>query len=314
MDLPVTTRMWILFNLDNIKVLHIEPTTVCNAACPQCGREDARYYNDGMHASEINLEQIKDMYGPKFIQGLDKMFMCGNFGEPGAAKDTLDIYRYFKECNPDIVLGMNTNGSIRTTKWWTDLAEIFSNPYDYVVFSIDGLEDTNHIYRRNTVWSKILENAQAFIKAGGTAHWDMLVYEHNEHQVEQAKQLAKDLGFSWFRAKVSKRFQANPVEFLQPPKNYELPNVLTPNTEISCHALNEQSIYVAANGHVLPCCWFGAEVFTLDSEAEKLLSDWNRELVPSFNSTPHRICRGTCSIDPNGTSFSKQWKIEEQLK
>jgi hypothetical protein len=126
--------------------------------------------------------------------------------------------------------------------------------------------------------------------------------------------LAKELGFSWFRAKVSKRFHTSPVEFLQPPKNYDLPNVTTVNTAISCHALNEQSIYVAANGHVLPCCWFGAEVFTLDARAKDLLSSWNEKLVPSFSNTPHRICSATCSVDPAGTSFSKQWKIEEQLK
>jgi len=303
-----------LFDLDKIKVLHIEPTTICNAACPQCGREDPRYYNDIMHSSEINLSQIKNMYSLDFIQHLNKMFMCGNFGEPAAAKDTLAIYRYFKECNPNITLGMNTNGSIRTPTWWVKLAEIFSNPYDYVVFSIDGLEDTNHIYRRKTVWSKIIDNAQSFISAGGVAHWDMLVYDHNEHQVQQAQDLAKELGFSWFRAKVSKRFHTSPVEFLQPPKNYDLPNVTTVNTAISCHALNEQSIYVAANGHVLPCCWFGAEVFTLDARAKDLLSSWNEKLVPSFSNTPHRICSATCSVDPAGTSFSKQWKIEEQLK
>jgi hypothetical protein len=65
---------------------------------------------------------------------------------------------------------------------------------------------------------------------------------------------------------------------------------------------------------VLPCCWFGAEVFTLDARAKDLLSSWNEKLVPSFSNTPHRICSATCSVDPAGTSFSKQWKIEEQLK
>ena len=303
-----------MFDLDKIRVLHIEPTTVCNAACPQCGREDDRYYNDQLHASELNLAQVQSMYSPKFVAQLEKMFMCGNFGEPAAAKDTLNIYRYFKTHNSNIVLGMNTNGSIRTTSWWIELANIFSNPYSYVVFSLDGLEDTNHIYRKNTVWSKIMENAQAFIQAGGSAHWDMLVYEHNEHQVEQAKTLARDMGFSWFRAKVSKRFHANPVNFLKPPRNYDLPNVTVTNTNISCHALNEQSIYVAANGHVLPCCWFGAETFTLDDHATELLSDWNHKLIPSWTTQPHRICQNTCSVDTQGTSFSKQWKIEEQLK
>jgi hypothetical protein len=44
------------------------------------------------------------------------------------------------------------------------------------------LEDTNHLYRENVEWKKIMENARAFISAGGTAHWDMLIFDHNKHQ------------------------------------------------------------------------------------------------------------------------------------
>ena len=301
-----------LHNFSDVRVLHIEPTSVCNASCPQCQREDPNFYNDKIDRSEISLLQCKSLFTEQFISHLDKMFMCGNFGEPAAATEVLEIFKYFKSVNPDITLGMNTNGSIRTPPWWNSLAKIFAGNLDYVVFSIDGLEDTNHIYRRNTVWKKIIENASAYIDAGGTAHWDMLVYEHNEHQVEQAKQLAYDLGFSWFRAKVSKRFVHTPMTFLNPPKGYQLPNVVEKG-HIDCHALNEKSIYVAANGHILPCCWFGAEVFTLDDRAKELLKAWNK-LENSWNSTPHRICSDTCSQDTYGTSFSKQWQIEEQLR
>ena len=175
-------------------------------------------------------------------------------------------------------------------------------------------EDTNHIYRRNTVWSKIMENAQAFIDAGGSAHWDMLIYEHNQHQVQLAQDLAKNMGFSWFRAKVSKRFVSTPVEFLKPPLGYALPNVNDSAGPINCHALNEHSIYIAADGSRLPCCWFGAEVFCLDQSAQHLLQDWNQRLVPSWQSSPHRICDTNCKSDLEGTSFSKQWQIEQQLK
>lgn len=314
MDLLHTTQMLTQFDFSQIRVLHIEPTTVCNAACPQCHREDPRFYDHSRDKSELTLEQIKKLYDSTFISQLEKMFMCGNFGEPAAATDTLDIYKYFREHNQNITLGINTNGSLRSANWWEELAGIFHQQFDYAVFSIDGLADTNHIYRRNTVWDKIIENAQAFIAAGGTAHWDMLVYEHNEHQVDACQDLARDLGFSWFRAKVSKRFHESPVIFLNPPQGYDLPNVFGDPGDIKCHALGEQSIYVAANGQILPCCWFGAEVFTLDDQARDLLGDWNGKLVPSWERTPHRICANTCSQDPQGSSFSKQWKIENQLR
>jgi MoaA/NifB/PqqE/SkfB family radical SAM enzyme len=301
-----------LFDCTDIKVLHIEPTTVCNAACPQCHREDLSYYDHDIHQSELTVEQCKNLFASEFIKNLNKMFMCGNFGEPAAGRDTLDIYRYFRQINPTITLGMNTNGSVRNNQWWEQLAGIFFQNFDYVVFSIDGLEDTNHIYRQGVSWRKLIENAKAFIDAGGTAHWDMLVFEHNQHQVDECKQLAADLGFSWFRAKVSKRFNANTVDWIKPPANYSLPNV-TVDGDISCHALNEKSIYVAANGEVLPCCWFGAEAFTLDLYAKQLVSDW-KLLKNSWNNAPHRICKSTCVNDSVGNSFTKQWKIEEQLK
>jgi len=311
MDLPVTVQMLKQFNNISVKVLHIEPTTVCNAACPQCARENINLYNPSQHRSELSLVQCQTLFDQEFISGLDKMFMCGNFGEPAAAESAIEIFKYFRTVNHNITLGMNTNGSVRNTAWWRELAQVFNQPLDYVVFSIDGLEDTNHIYRRNTTWRKIVENAKSFIDAGGSAHWDMLIYEHNQHQIDECRQLAKQMGFTWFRAKVSKRFITTPINFLNPPNGYSLPN--TETGAISCHAVNERSIYVAANGHVLPCCWFGSEVFTLDTNAQELLSDW-RQLSDSWNSTPHRICQSTCAEDTQGTSFSKQWKIEEQLK
>jgi hypothetical protein len=67
-----------------------------------------------------------------------------------------------------------------------------------VTFSIDGLEDTNHLYRRNVNWNLLIENVKSFIDAGGTAVWDYLIFKHNEHQIDQAKQYSIDLGFKEF--------------------------------------------------------------------------------------------------------------------
>ena len=59
--------------------------------------------------------------------------------------ETLDIFKYLKQVNPDINIGMITNGGARSVDFWKTLAELKVN----VTFSIDGLEDTNHLYRRN---------------------------------------------------------------------------------------------------------------------------------------------------------------------
>jgi MoaA/NifB/PqqE/SkfB family radical SAM enzyme len=176
-----------MFN-ENTKVLHLESTSICNAECPQCPREDPLLFKKEK-SKNLSLSKCKELFSPVFIKGLDKMFMCGNFGDPVASTHALEIFKYFKKHNKQITLGLNTNGSIQNASWWQELASIFSNNTDYVVFSIDGLKNTNHLYRKNVNWDKVISNAITYINAGGSAHWDMLVFklvnswDNNPHTV-----------------------------------------------------------------------------------------------------------------------------------
>jgi hypothetical protein len=247
------------------------------------------------------MNKIMQVFDAAQISKLDKMFMCGNYGDPAAGKHTLDIYREFRKLNPDIVLGMNTNGALRTSKWWGELGSILNQTQDYVVFSIDGLEDTNHIYRKNVNWDNLITNVNAFVAAGGSAHWDMLVYQHNEHQVDQCLQLARDLGFKWFRSKVSLRKLTDnlswPTGWLQSKQN---------SSTIHCHALEEQSLFIDAQGRVSVCAWLGATQGDTISDVEQVRSTWT-------SSKPHPICSRMCSVQSSGTNFTNQWKYEIEL-
>ena len=108
----------------SIKVLHLEPTDVCQLACPLCVREtDAEFDKRIQH--HLTISQIQSHFDDYAIAKLDKMFMCGDYGDPAAGRHTLDIYRYFRRINPEIVLGMNTNGAIQNAAWWQTLGEIF---------------------------------------------------------------------------------------------------------------------------------------------------------------------------------------------
>jgi len=289
-------------NDQKIQVLHLEPTDACNAACPQCLREtDITFDKNDLH--HLTVEQIKSIVDVDTIKNLNKMFMCGTYGDPAAGKHTLEIYRYFRKINPTITLGMNTNGGLRSTAWWTELGQLLNTQKDYAIFSIDGLADTNHIYRVNVDYKKVINNAQAFIRAGGNAHWEMLVFEHNQHQVDLAKNLAKELGFKWFRAKVSNRFNVSPVEFLQPPQGWNDPIVSKGN--ISCRALEESSIYISAKGIIYPCCWMGPTKNSID-EFDNIQKSWN-------SPAPNFICATTCTKNIKGTSFTNQWQREVEF-
>ena len=173
----------------------------------------ARTIHGGEHTpqlpnTELTIDDCKTIFSPSFISQLERLYMCGNYGDPIAARDTLEVFEYFRQHNSKINLSMHTNGSAKKPDWWRSLAKVIGNK-GYVVFSIDGLEDTNHLYRQNTIWHKIMENAQAFIDAGGRARWDFIVFAHNEHQVEQAEQLSKQMGFEKFQYKKSARFFSN---------------------------------------------------------------------------------------------------------
>lgn len=297
MGLPVTARM---LKLRRIKVLHLEPTDVCQAACPLCAREtDAEFDKQDQH--HLTVAQISALVSEQQIAGLDKMFMCGVYGDPAAGRHTQEIYQYFRSVNPTITLGMNTNGALQNRAWWYDLGRLFSQSRDYVVFSIDGLADTNHIYRRNVDWTKLMNNIRGYISAGGSAHWDMLVYRYNEHQVDECERLARSMGFTWFRAKISKRRSSD--SRLQQATGWQSPVAAT--GPINCHALAESSAYITAQGQLAPCCWLGGRNFSSEDQFNDIQQTWTTE-------TPNTTCKATCSGSTT-TPFTSQWQRETQL-
>lgn len=288
-----------MLNLRDIKVLHVEPTDVCQAACPLCAREtDINFDKNVQH--HLTVDQLHALFSNQQIKNLDKLFMCGNYGDPAAGKHTQEIYQYARTINSTITLGMNTNGALQNQSWWTQLGRMFDLPRDYVVFSIDGLEDTNHIYRRNVNWRKLMTNVSAYIAAGGSAHWDMLVYEHNQHQVDACEQLARSMGFTWFRAKISKR---KPTAGLQMPIGWKTPVI--ESGLISCHALQESSAYLDCQGRLSPCCWLGETKIAPENQFIDIQHSWNTP-------TPNQTCKATCS-GINKTPFTSQWQREKSL-
>jgi len=204
-----------MFDYGRVDRLELEFNNTCFLYCGGCGRT----YNSKIEQAGkkiITLENIKKFFPPEFCKQLRWFLSCGNYGEPAAHPDMLDIMRWFRD-NGTKNVSIGTNGSSRDPKFWAEAAAIINGPggsrgniKNYyggrVTFSIDGLEDTNHLYRIGARWDKLMANTEAFINAGGRARWQFITFNHNSHQLQRARDMAKELGFSEFVEKMSFRF------------------------------------------------------------------------------------------------------------
>lgn len=195
---------------ENIKGLHLELTNKCNAVCDMCSRNYKGKTRENLKLKELSLNDCKKIMPPEFILKLELISLCGVYGDPIVSKDLINIIDYFYSCNPKVHINLYTNGSLNSKNWWINLAKVLKN--GYVVFGIDGIDETHSIYRKNTDYNKIIENAKTFINAGGKARWDFIVFKHNEHQVKRAEELSKELGFEIFQIKKTSRFFKNLYE------------------------------------------------------------------------------------------------------
>lgn len=253
-----------MYNYENIKAVHLELTERCQASCPMCPRTGNVHLND----NELSLDDIKQIFPVSFIRRLERITMCGNFGEPIVAKDCLEIVKYFRETNSSLYITINTNGGARPTQWWIELAHTIGNS-GFVLFGIDGLEDTNDIYRVGVRWNNMINGAKAFIDAGGEARWDYIVFKHNEHQIEQARTLSNQLGFKQFRLKKSYRYINENNISIEEPEMYKneaaskLPNNddFYDSVQISCKVKTINEIFITAEGLLLPCCWLAGIMY-----------------------------------------------------
>ncbi len=183
-----------MYNYQTIKHVHLEISTKCNAACPLCPRN---FFGvdiiDDYPLIDMSLEQAKQIFTKDFLNQLRRIDINGNLGDFVTAKDGVEIVKYFRESNPNLHIEISTNASAKPNIW----EELAKNKV-FVEFCLDGLADTHSLYRQNTNWNLIVDNAKKFINAGGIATWKMVLFEHNKHQVEECEVLSKKLGFKTF--------------------------------------------------------------------------------------------------------------------
>jgi MoaA/NifB/PqqE/SkfB family radical SAM enzyme len=116
-----------IFRFNNVKIVHLEPTTNCNAACPQCLRTRTEF-----EPNELSLEDVKKLFTPDVLMQLEKIYMCGNYGDPASARQTLEMYEYFISVNLKRLCGYILSISLLMYSC------VNSNSYLNLVCSIDS--------------------------------------------------------------------------------------------------------------------------------------------------------------------------------
>jgi len=225
----------------------------------------------GTALDNIEIEQLIN---------LKKVVLEGDLGDPAMHPQILEIIKFFSKAPQQPQIELVTNGSIRNPTWWKQLASLYHNLY--VTFSIDGLHDTNHLYRVGLNFDTIIKNAQSFISAGGIARWKFIKFKHNEHQIAEAIQMSKDMGFVEFvhRPCDTERFQKllkwpvminnNMSHYIEPTtdtnqktlvlkgKGIKNPLITPVHLEEICPNLVNGHLYISHQNLVIPCCMMHA--------------------------------------------------------
>ena len=239
---------------------HIEPTSKCTLECPLCDRTWFYETFKKRNLHEINVDHIV-----KFVGVNAQVSMCGNNGDPIYHSKFLELCKKFKDNNCS--LHIHTNGSAKTKAWWQKLKNILTKD-DRITFALDGLEDTNHLYRKNAKWDSIMTAVKTLKDKDFKMIWQFIPFKHNQHQIHDAKNLSEELGFDEFKLLPSDRWLGK--KDLMPDKehvdiHHEHQKAVLIDTKYesgmspSClkNDLPTSSLYIDAEGDFYPCCWMG---------------------------------------------------------
>ena len=256
--------------------------------CPQCARTFEGWSEQPENKNlDLTLDDYQILLEP-FSKDSFRILHCGNFGDALASPTFDETFDYTMSRSPNQVMIM-TNGCLRGPTWWRELAQRGQGRLK-VVFSVDGLEDTNSIYRVGSNFKSFLANAKAFLDEGGKARWDFIEFKHNYHQIEQAQQLAKDMGFDEFNVKYTARFASVGNKAFVNKKGQGVEDVSSnvnqqdrdevlmtygslaeyaEKTSVSCKTQERKSVFVDMNMRLWPCCWFGVPLYMRQESVQK---------------------------------------------
>lgn len=240
-------------------VLTIEPTNICNLRCPLCTTGSGEMERSNGKMSLDTYKNIIDKMGDDLF-----FLLLYHQGEPYINKCFLDFVKLAKAKN--IYTTTSTNAHYFTDKV---INATIDSGLDSMIVSLDGVtQDVYEHYRVKGKIDKVLQGTKRFmeIKKERKAKTPLialqfLVMKHNEHQLDDVKKLAKELGVDRLLIKnIEVHNSQEAREWLPKNEKYSRYNfdgntlVVKSQSRKSC-ARVWNSTLINWDGSVVPCCF-----------------------------------------------------------
>ena len=280
--------------------LSIEPTTSCNLRCPECpsGLRDFTRPT-GMLDQRLFQKIIDDT--KNHLAYLTFYFQ----GEPYLNKDFLPMVRYANSKN--IYTATSTNAHYLDDE---KARETVKSGLSRLIISLDGTtQETYEQYRVGGNLEKVIEGTKNVVKwkktlKSKTPHiiFQFLVVAPNEHQIEDARKLADDLGVDEIKFKTAQIYDYENGSELIPQQEkyarYKKQNngkwVIKNKLQNACWKM-WHSCVITWDGKVVPCCFDKDAKYTMGSLQEiNFQQIWKNEAYQAFR---NRLLTSRSQID-----------------
>jgi radical SAM protein with 4Fe4S-binding SPASM domain len=241
--------------------ISFEPTTSCNLRCPECPsglREFTR--PRGMLKRDFFEKTIDEIYK-------DILYLIFYFqGEPYLNKNFLEMVSYAS--SKGIYTATSTNAHFLTD----DMArKTVESGLDRLIISLDGTtQEVYEQYRREGDIEKVIQGARNIVKwkkelksKTPFVFFQFLVVRPNEHQIEEVKKLAKEVGVDEVRFKTAQVYDYEndpnkliPIneKYSRYKKNKDGKVIARNKLQNHCSKLWEANV-ITWDGMVVPCCF-----------------------------------------------------------
>jgi len=302
-----------LFKTENIKFIDLSLTSRCNLKCVFCRRQ---LFDENIPNIDLDLDILKSkIFTREQTKNYDKVIICGNFGDPMMYPNIDEFLEHITDVGRHLWLQINTNGTMKKTKWWANLGKMFKGLDFGIQFAIDGLEDTHSKYRVGSDYNTVMKHMEAYVENGGKAVWQFLLFSYNEHQIPEAQKICDRMGIK-LQPMISYKYESRKSQ----PQGFNKPKNLktqshgnqsiqldaakeiytasqTPGSQVqeigqkafrkpknwkmkytsvlSCIAAEEKGVYITESGILVPCC------FTHPKNGKRYFSDVQKMHIES---------------------------------